>query len=250
MGYEIFPTNNDVATTTSNGETITETNLSSIIGAVGSQRKAYIVSGITTSTAAGLVIDIAAGVAIINGYRFEFDAATSHTATDALTDNTLQIRLDKTADLVTGYTLVESTGSSPVDDDHLPICEFTSSTTITSVSQARVLHAPGCVSGTYTGDDTEARLISLGFTPRRVEVCRRDVTTERYSSSVILPEHSDPGDFTGIPSLTCDENNAWSWSTFQSLRPEIADGGFYVREQSIANSLNDSGVVYDYIATA
>ena len=68
---------------------------------------------------------------------------------------------------------------------------------------------------------------------------------------MILPEHADPGDFTGIPSLTCDDTSppTWSWVTVRQHRPEITEDGFYVKESGL-NSLNDTGVVYNYIATA
>ena len=249
MGYTIFPTNGDVATTTSNGETISEQNMVGLLGGVNGARVSYLIDGLDVSTASGLVIDIAAGSAFINGVRFEFDTAQTHTATDSLTDYYLQLRLDRTATLISGYTLVESATAAPIDDDHVALCRFTSATTITSLDRAQCLHKPRTIAGQYEGDGTTNRTIDIGFVPRFVNVWASSGANRRMGYSVILPDDTAPSTLTSVASMTWDNSAAASWTTSRDERPEIADTGFIVSSTG-AGDLNDNSVFYNYIATA
>ena len=75
------------------------------------------------------------------------------------------------------------------------------------------------VTGTYTGDGTQGRLISLGFTPQAVILCHKDgtmATSYACLGGIALPNH--PCIFTTSSGVT-------------TTAIEIATGGFTVTDE-------------------
>jgi hypothetical protein len=250
MGYNIFPTDNDVGSTAEVGGVGTEQSFGRAFAALNSGRVAFIISGLEASTPGFDNIDVTAGTAYINGVILEIDATDQHDASASLTNNFLWIKLTRSSGKVSGYEYVETTTNVPPDDDHLMICRFTTNATpiVSSIDQAQVLHRPGIITGRYTGDNSNARMIDLGLTPRFVKVWAEASAFSRIvAESVILHEYEDPADKTGDHSLSIGDNGSASWTLSRNARPEITEGGFYVAELN-SNSINDFGVDYSYFA--
>lgn len=96
-------------------------------------------------------------------------------------------------------------------------------------------------SGSYTGDGSGSRTISLPFTPLWVIVSSQSSDAERPSAFSGLGTGSNP------VGLNVDNTGGASGSVTSSTRPELTSGGFIV-SGSASSTLNQSGEVYDYLA--
>ena len=140
MAVKVFPTTNDVGGAGA-GKIITESNLVSWLKPIlgGS----VVVNGFTVpASSATLNLDVAAGEALISGYRVVIDAATTLAMT-ASTTNYIYLKLTRDAsNNVTGATFeVNATGIAPAD----------------SVKIAKATTSASAVTGT-----ADARIVSLG----------------------------------------------------------------------------------------
>jgi len=251
MAFRLFPTNADVGTVAANGAVITEQNLAGVLGGMLGHRRSLIVSGMTLSAPGGLVIDIAAGEAVINGYRFATDAVLSYTAGASRTNYALWLRLDRTATLVSGYTLVETSSPGPPDADHLYLGTFSSSgSAVTSVLDAP-LGGAAYASGSYTGDDASSRTIPIGFDPVLVLLIKRQATgasTSIFALSAIKPKGVSPSTVAGMISLSFTGSPPTvNLTQDNAARPDPVVGGFHVDGTGVV-STNDLNDEYDWIA--
>lgn len=98
-------------------------------------------------------------------------------------------------------------------------------------------------SGSYTGDGTVKRMISLSFTPSAVFLCtdKGVINTNGISGGLALKGHGLRA--TG----STDAGHAVTWNdTYTALM--ITEGGFFVNYQAGSIATNESGANYHYIA--
>lgn len=105
-----------------------------------------------------------------------------------------------------------------------------------TITPAKIVNTPQVTSGTYTGDDTANRIISVGFTPRYVEVWKQN----------------DGTIFSAIGDGTTALSNFWrvaagTQSSGASDWQGIVNGGFKVGSGAASLS-NKNAVTYFYIA--
>ncbi|MGE5553290.1 MAG: phage tail protein [Betaproteobacteria bacterium] len=136
MATTIFPTVNDVGGSGA-GKVLSEANLTALIKMLSQN---FVVSGFTLpSSDPDLVIPVAAGEAMISGYRVVLDAATNVTCTANAT-NHIYLKLNRDASgNVTGATFeVNTTGTAPADAVKIGMA-VAGASSITSTTDARPL---------------------------------------------------------------------------------------------------------------
>ena len=173
MATIIFPTENDVgAVTTNDGRAFTEAKTSAILGA--SHPSTRVLSGFELSSTSTLDVTITAGVAVINGYRIEVTASTTHTVSASTNSQVLFLKLDDKVDgLIESASFVVGTHNTTLDNAvALIFVDATSS--ITGTHDVRDLLGgykvfSGDLSGIQRDNGNHMRLRArCGFRPDRV----------------------------------------------------------------------------------
>lgn len=251
MAYRVYPTENDVGSASATGQVMTESNLAKIAKAFV-RRPSAVKSGLTLSAGTGLEVEIATGFGFVNGYLFEVTATESFTPA-ASENKALWLRLDYTADKVSGITYVKTDSLTPIDDDHLLLGEYiTDGASVTSVDHSELVETPGYEIGSYTGDSTLSRTITLPFTPRFVLVQGDNTSLGEIVAMSSLFNLGGTIPASGDPALAfrTTPTGGWAFVTTNEARPEIVDLGFRVSYDAglTDDNLNHSGNVYKYIA--
>lgn len=206
----------------------------------------FIVSGLSLSGVAGqLTVNIAAGVAIINGYYCEADngSVTGLTNNRALVSpNFIYCALTFNGfGQVNGRSFSSNTtGTPPANGFCIGIVHTDATQAVEIVESVPV---PSTVQGNFTGDgSTSNRLIFLGFTPKCVGIFGTHTCIDTGGGDV----------------ETQDTSFSFSGSgTFPAPNyPEITSWGFYVKHSAnygdpdsvLRYTYNKNGADYRYIA--
>lgn len=246
MSNIIWPTENDVGSTTGEGNTPTEefltrwkgnTKLSRLLAPTGSAKQigqGGVVSGfgINASTATSLTLD--PGVAIIRGYRAEEDTSLVGTLT-ASTFNFVFLALTKTSGLVTGLVITVVTGatfdtalSSVPDDSILLYVLETDGSSVINTYDLRVNPSDAMV-GYYIGNSTSTRSFNLGFRPKQVKIQR--FTEPRFIVYSEMPNErpSAAANFGHYIYERADGGGAKvAMSNQDRIRPLLTETGFFI----------------------
>ena len=97
---------------------------------------------------------------------------------------------------------------------------------------------PKLAVGSYTGNGTSARTISLGFTPKAVYVCSQEGATHTEGANLHIHLY---GGLAVAGSALLDENGTSALS--------VVSGGFQVTT-ALYSHTNQSGTIYHYFALA
>lgn len=145
-GYAVYPTRNDVATTTGDGRFFREENLGPMTKAALPQDFAY--SGLTApATSPNLAITVSGGVAYVNGFYVRI---TTNTSVDvaASTTNCIYLELTTTAGLVSAVRFnSNATCSAPSTYSFLLLSATANGSAITSATDMRVTRPYGLTGG-------------------------------------------------------------------------------------------------------
>lgn len=263
---KIFPTQNDVGGLTK-GRQYSEANMKDLIGKQCNH--SFIVSGFTVSNPSGLTLRVAVGKAVIEGYVVQENAQQDISASASQAGYHLWLVLRDTDqdglvdDFIYQGTTTETppSGATIVGTLLLAIAE-TSGSAVTKLWSWGA-SSPGLVTGWYSGNNNDNRLITLPITPKFVVISNDFI----YSQSGPVVPHANgfthplsTGGQVGLVhffdnsiTVTAEEKK---WVVFGSFdrgdRPQCVAGGFYVSHTtSIAPiSLNETGNVYNYVAWA
>ncbi len=139
MATKVWPSTNDVGGAGA-GKVITESNLTSWIKTLVAQN--FVVSGFTVpASSTTLNLDVAAGEAILSGYRVVIDAATTVTCTASATNHIyLQLTRDASNNVTEATFAVNTTGTAPADSVKIATA-VADATSIISTTDARQLRA-------------------------------------------------------------------------------------------------------------
>lgn len=216
----------------------------------------FVYSGYAISAGAGLSVSVAAGVALLDGYRVENTAAetlSGLTASRAIAmPNFIWLQLDFDGDdLVTDYTLVaNTTGTPPINSLLLGVAATDGSAVISVLSS---YSSPRVVGGSYTGDDEDDRIFFLGFKPKRVTVWGIYKTVLGVDFGAIansIPEdgdlgwNSEAGTITGVGAATDDDLD------IPFLTPFAGYGFLVHQDDGTDQGLNRISEPYNWVAEA
>jgi hypothetical protein len=275
MTVRIFPSKNDVGAT-GEGKIGNEDNVSGISGAPW--RRNFIVSGLSYRSFDGLDVSIHPGEAIISGYRFftlgdGFPEKLTFTVNASETDAVWYMKLAKTGGLVTGieWVRVLSPALDGSDDpaDSIPIIQVTSDTTTITELQWGHRAGKGYIYGEYTGNGSTSTplTISLGqFRPFIVVVAGANATRAKILGiSAMLDEAPAVGgaDIFGVYFEDCPTSGLdvalADWTVVDKVpglysakatEEAAVTFSFRVRSDGSDANLNESGIVYSYLALA
>lgn len=151
---KIWPTDADVGAVDGDGDGLFELNLASWLAKAGQAN--FVVSGLTLPASdANLVVDVALGVAVIDGRLVTVPAVTPITVGDNTTSY-LYLRLDKTALKATAATFeVNTTGTAPADSVAIAIL-LSAAGAISLITDVRV------VKPSYTGNNRTTVISTSG----------------------------------------------------------------------------------------
>lgn len=141
----IWPTDGDVGVDDGDGDGLFELELAAWLAKAGQAN--FVVSGLTMPASdANLVVDVAAGIAVIDGRLCTVPATTAITLSNNTT-NYIYLRLDKTSLKATAVTIeVNTSGTAPADSVALGVA-ITSGGATSSILDARVTKP------SYTGNN-------------------------------------------------------------------------------------------------
>ncbi len=173
MATIIFPTENDVgAVTTNDGRAFTEAKTSAILGA--SHPATRVLSGFELSSTSTLDVTITAGVAVINGYRIEVTASTTHTVSASTNSQVLFLKLnDKVDGLIESASFVVGNHNTTLDNA-VPLLFIDATSSVTNTYDVRDLLGgykilTGDTSALQRDNGSHIRLrVRCGFRPDRV----------------------------------------------------------------------------------
>jgi hypothetical protein len=225
------------------GRKATEANVSQLFNI---WRDAFVITGLAPTDGGGLVVDIAAGEALIDGYHYRRDNVENVTVNASETDADWYLQLTKTSGLVTGVTWVRVLDADPDgSDDPADSCRMfrvtTGGASITTLTDHRRIKRD-IHYGDYAGNDGNNRTIAIGFRPVMVMV-KGDAGTqaEIWGVSPIYTLSS-----SAIGFYVNDSSFAVSASNY--LRPQLTATGFMVSTHATEENLNESGRTYRYLA--
>ena len=148
----VYPSANDIAVTEKEGRFATEQKHS---GYMDQWLDNHVIAALTLSTPGGLVVDVAAGDAIIDGRLVNINATISVTVVDATT-NHIFLRLSPDTGDVTGVDLISSTSPTPP---------------VRSVKLGRAIASGGVITSTI--DDRNSNVIQAdGVTSKALDILR------------------------------------------------------------------------------
>jgi hypothetical protein len=183
MAYErIFPTENDVGTSDTVGRVMTEPNMVNWFretmprqvheesdGTVHASTRSAALTGLAPSDGGGLVVNFAAGTAIVDGYYVNLTGTTAHTCTDEEMNHVyLQLTVDGQSK-VDGAQLVSGSVWGDTTRGLLLANVDCTGGDIQSIEDER-RSGNGIVCGRYTGDGNVTRYVDLPGTPVYVVV--------------------------------------------------------------------------------
>jgi hypothetical protein len=190
----IFPTENDVATTSGDGRIHTEENLAWQFKSSGvrgihvtsgdvyaTSARSFVIQGLSPTDGGGLNLNVLSGKAIIEGFYVNVDATEVISLTPSVT-RYIYLQLTTSGGLVTGAQWVQSTTADGSLTNAILIAETTTTgAAITTLRDERRFH-PGVISGTYVGNSASSRDIDLTADPQLVIVSAED-----YSIVAVSP---------------------------------------------------------------
>ncbi len=239
--HAVFPTENNIGTYAGfPSRLLREVQFADAMKRVLGQLSTRIYSGLTLAAGTGLSVDVAEGIAIVNGYLVALsNGPETQSGLTASASNYIWISVTKASGLVTGFQLTKTvnTTNPPSADSVLLGRALTNATVVTSVDNSINVFSLPVVPVTYNGSGGNQREIFIGFQPRLVKI-RGYVSASGAAWVVAQSGHAvgtaevgwiDTGG--GTPFLT---------SVLNSQRPELTTVGFLVSEAR----LNTVGVAY------
>lgn len=208
MAQRIWPSENDVHDTSGGGRKPTEENLTMFRNAAAAQFSYYrdalgteeqvsaggVLSGFDFSSGDATSIILTAGLATIEGYHVEDTSTISGTLVASMFNHVF-LKLDKTADLVTGLSLnVQSVagyndGITPPADSILLFVFETDATVIVNQYDFRTV-GTNVITGHYIGDGAATRTFDLGFRPKLVQIHKNEDPKFVANSPMPIPRQT------------------------------------------------------------
>ena len=174
MATIIFPSENDVGIAADDGRVATEARLQAVFRALAGAVDG-VIAGMAPTAGAGLNLTVATGTAIVNGRWVSEDAALTHLL-PASSTRWVFLKVTTTSGLATGTTTVDLGSAAPPDNEHVLIAKvITGATTISTIEDQREF-VTRVIGGSYTGDATSNRVITVGFLPKLALVMKTSST--------------------------------------------------------------------------
>lgn len=245
MSHEVYPSQDNISTYLgSNADWAEEKQIASWLSIRGSScAEQFVYSGLDLSIGTGLSVDVAAGVAVVDGRILKTTGTESIGSLTDSTTNYIFLQATITSDLIASFALVSNTTGTRPSNGVLLGTAVAAGGVITSV--VNVIKKPrgfsagaDTTAGTYTGDGTSNREFSMGGQPRLVMILSNDHDKIAISGNQLGNSATGyqiaPGTLSTIATAT--------------RRPEITADGFLVSDDADNLSLNKSGSSYTYWA--
>jgi hypothetical protein len=267
MALEIWPTENAVGGANL-GRVAKESNfvaksLEVVFQPMGTSRN-FVVSGLAPSDGGGLVVDVAAGSAWIDGYHVKQTATQNVTCNASESAQVWYWQLTKSSGLVTGaqWLRILDPAADGSDDpaDSVPIFRVT--TSASDITEAFDLRhgAPGMKHFTYTGNNSANRELDTTLIPKMVLVfeARLLASQKIYALSapwrMDQPLNTDLGGLYGRAGTTTDEGFTGGSGQVPRIICDnfvgatgFSANGFLVSNTGGSPHLNESGEEYTAI---
>jgi len=181
--YTIFPTANDIASTTNDGKLGKETTFVSLFDAMN-DGKDWIISGFDYASASGLTATFNGGFALIKGYWFRRVGTFEATLTASQTNHVwLTYTVDGDNNIDAWGLEVNITGTPPASTNYVKLAELTTDgSTVTSDVDSRDLTAGNVPSSLYDANTILAA--TLDNTPAALTVAEQTVVGRITGGSI------------------------------------------------------------------